>query len=137
MTTYIGIDATRTGALVATDHHGAVLLAERVPLFRGVFDVREAHRLFDQIPRPFIGAADKRAVNCRGWQAASGVTLVKCRGVLPADPIAWCHEHALSLDLRPGRCKVDHLGLATARCIAEWLRVWAQGLAAVKRRKPR
>ena len=100
MTTIIGIDPGRLGGLVAIDERGAIILAARAPLFRGVFDVAKAADLLRDLPRPIIGAIEKASprgrsggargtfdtgylsvcANIRAWQAAAGFKLA----VVPA-----------------------------------------------------
>lgn len=95
MTTILGIDPGLSGALVAIDQTGAVLLATRAPLFRGVFDVVKAAELIRELPRPILGAIEKASprgrsgggrgtfdtgylsvcANIRAWQAAAGFRL--------------------------------------------------------------
>lgn len=95
MTTILGIDPGIHGALVAIDERGAILLAIRAPLFRGVFDVVKAAELIRELPRPIIGAIEKASprgrsgggrgtfdtgylsvcANIRAWQAAAGFKL--------------------------------------------------------------
>ena len=95
MTTIIGIDPGMIGALVAIDEQGALILATRAPLFRGIFDVAKAAELLRELPRPIIGAIEKASprgrsgggrgtfdtgylsvcANIRAWQAAAGFKL--------------------------------------------------------------
>ena len=95
MTTIVGIDPGLSGAIVAITEQGAVILATRAPLFRGVFDVAEAARILRELPRPILGAIEKASprgrsgggrgtfdtgylsvcANIRAWQAAAGFRL--------------------------------------------------------------
>lgn len=144
---HIGIDPGLSGALVALSPSGAVLLAERCPLFKGEPDIRAATELVASLPRPWLAVTEKPAYIGRNsgylalkssnkfWRKALGVDVLDevaigtwQRAILKNQPgegtkaqsIGWCRANLPDLDLLPGRCTVPHDGLADAACIAEW-----------------
>ena len=65
MTTIVAMDPGLHGGIVATDEHGACLLAERTPLAHGSFDPVRAAELLAGLPRPIIGCIEKPAAHGR------------------------------------------------------------------------